>query len=474
MMLSIAGCIGGLAIAWGGLRLLMAARPESLSELAVARMDGMTLLITTLLSVATGLAFGLVGALQAVRRSTHDNLKAGSLATSEGRTRGHARGLLVVTEMALCTMLLVGAALLLRSVMHLQQREAGYNPKGLYSLSVNLPDGRYTRAAVAAFFDEFVVRARQVPGVEGVTRTSAGPFAMSYSIGALQLEGQPEPPMGTTQFIPYNGVEPEFFKLLGIRMAQGTTFTDTSAAAAQVIVNEGFARKHWRGQSAIGRKLRIVFNGKGEWKTIVGVVGDALTLGLAEDAGAPLIYTPGTGRFRPKVLVRISGDTKVLPVLANITSGLDAKLPPPQMNSIELAMQKSIGTQRFTMVLLMIFTGVAVGLAAVGLYGVLAYTVVQRTREIGIRIALGASRRSVARSVMTHGMVLAAMGAMVGLVAARGGVQLLGNLLYGVQQTDVVSFALSAFALFLVAAVACLVPMRRALSVDPLIAMKAD
>ena len=474
MMLAIAGCLGGLAIGWLGLRLLMAARPASLSELAVARMDGTTLLTTMLLSVASGIAFGLVGALQAARHSTHDNLKEGSLASSEGRTRGRARGLLVISEMALCTMLLVGAALLLRSVMQLQRRDPGYNPNGLYALQVNLPDGRYTKVAAAAFFDAYVGRARQVPGVQGVTRASAGPFGMSYSIGALQTDGQPDPVMGTTEFIPYQGVEPEFFKLLGIRMAQGATFTDTTAAAGQVIVSEGFARKHWRGQPAVGHKLRIVFNGKGEWKTVVGVAGDALTLGLAEEAGAPLIYMSGTGPFRPKVLVRISGDTKILPVLANIASSLDAKLPPPQMSSIELAMQKSIGTQRFTMILLMIFTGVAVGLAAVGLYGVLAYTVVQRTREIGIRIALGASRRNVARSIMAHGMVLAGVGAIVGLVAARGGVQLLGNLLYGVRQTDVVSFAVGAFVLFLVATVACLIPMRRALSVDPLIAMRAD
>jgi putative ABC transport system permease protein len=199
-----------------------------------------------------------------------------------------------------------------------------------------------------------------------------------------------------------------------------------------------------------------------------------LTLGLAADAGEPLIYLPGTGPFRPTVLIRTSGDAKILPVLASIASSIDAKLPPPRMNSVELAMQKSIATQRFMMFLLLVFTGVAVGLAAVGLYGVLAYSVAQRTREIGIRIALGASRRAVARSVMSQGLLLAGIGALAGLVSARWGVKLVGSMLHGVQQTDSISFIVSAVVLLTVAMVASLVPMRRALSVDPLIAMRAD
>lgn len=475
MILSLAGCLGGLLIAWVGLRVLLVAKPESLSELGVARMDGMTLLVTMLLSVVTGIAFGLVGAMQARRYPAHDALKAGSLTSSEGRTQGRARGLLVVTEMALCTSLLIGAALLLRSVIHLQNRELGFEAKNLYALNVHLPQERYTQGpAVAAFFDELSIRMRGVPGVEGVARASAGPLGMSFSIGALQLEGQPDPPAGTSGFVPYNKVDTNFFALMGLRLVEGTTFTDTSAAAAQVLVNEGFVRKHWPRQMAVGRKLRIVYNGQGEWKTVIGVASNALTQGLAADPGAPLIYMPGRDAFSPTLIVRTTGDAGMLPRLAGIVTSIDAKLPPSRIGSVELAMQKSIAGQRFTMFLLLIFTTVAVGLAAVGLYGVLAYSVSQRTREIGIRIALGASRRAIARSIMSQGLLLAGIGAVVGVVAARWGVRLVATMLYGVRQTDSVSFTGSAVVLLLVATVACLVPMRRALSVDPLIAMKAD
>jgi predicted permease len=474
MILSLAGCLGGLLFAWAGLRVLLVARPESLSELGVARMDGMTLLITMFLSVVTGIAFGLVGAMQA-RSPAHEALKAGSLTSSEGRTQGRARGLLVITEMALCTTLLIGAALLLRSVVHLQNRDLGFDANNLYALNVELPRERYAQQpAVAAFFDELSTRMRAVPGVEGVARASAGPLGMSFSIGALQLEGQPDPPAGTSGFVPYNKVDTNFFKLMGVRLVEGTTFTDTSAAAAQVLVNEGFARKHWPRQSAIGRKLRIVYAGQGEWKTVVGVASNALTQGLAEDPGEPLIYMAGRDAFSPTLIVRTAGDARTLPALGGIVTSIDGRLPPARINSVELAMQKSIAGQRFTMFLLMIFTCVAVGLAAVGLYGVLAYSVSQRSREIGIRIALGASRRTIARSVMSQGLLLAGIGAIVGIVAARWGVKLVATMLYGVRQTDGVSFVASAVVLLLVAAVACLVPMRRALSVDPLIAMRAD
>jgi putative ABC transport system permease protein len=474
MILSTTGCIGGLVIGWAGLRMLVAARPESLSELAAARMDGTTVMVTAVIAIATGLLFGLIGAVQASRHSTHDALKSDTLGASGGRKRGGARRLLVVTEMALCTMLLVGAALLLRSVRHLQQRDAGFDARGLYALEVELPQDRYQLAARAGFFNELAERARAIPGVHAVTQASAGPPSMSFLLGALQLEGQPDPARDITELIPYNGVGPEYFAVMGIRLIQGTTFTDTSTAAAQAIVNEGFARKHWPNTTPIGRRVRVVYNGQGEWRTIVGVARNTLTQGLTHDASDPLLYMPSSDMFRPTLLVRTAGDATVMQVLGQLVSNLDSKLPPPQMTSVELAMHKSIARPRFTMFLLLVFTIVAVGLAAVGLYGVMAYTVAQRTREIGIRMALGASRRVVARSVLSQGLVLAGLGALLGLIAARGSAKLLGTMLYGVQQTDPASFALSAVLLVVVAVTACLVPMRRALRVDPVIAMRSD
>ena len=481
LLLSLAGCAGGLAVGWAGLKLLVSARPDSLSDLAAARMDGTTLFATISLSVTTGLVFGLIGAFQASRLSTHDALKAGSSGssglsgTSHARAHGRLRGALVVTEMAVCTMLLIGAALLVRSVVSLQTRDPGFDSKGLYSIDVELPQDRYkTPALHEAFYRELIDRARTLPGMKGFTIASSAPPFSFFQVGALQIEGQPDPAPGTTSFIPGNSVRPEYFKLIGTRIVEGGTFTDTSRAAAQVIVNEGMARKYWPTGSPLGHKLRIVYNGKGEWKTIVGVVANSFSRGLTRDASSPMLYFAGLSLYRPWLIVRTSGDATFIPAIGSIISSLDPHLPPPQVTNIEQAMSKSIAGPKFTMFLLMIFTIVAVGLAAIGLYGVLAYTVAQRTREIGIRMALGASRRVVARSVMSQGMLLAGIGAVIGLAAARAGAKLIGSMLYGVQQTDPVAFAAGGVMLVVIAALACLVPARRALSVDPLIAMRAD
>jgi putative ABC transport system permease protein len=475
LMLSVAGCVGGLAIGAASLRLLISARPDSLAELSVARMDWQTFLVAATLSVITGIAFGVIGAVQASRHSNHDMLKAGSLTSSLGRSHGRLRGLLVVTEMALCTTLLVGAALLFRSVSHLQTKDAGFDAQGLYALNVQLPDERYaSKAAKLAFVSELKTRARRMPGVQGLTIAASAPPNVALLIGSLQLEGEPSPPAGQTAFINFNGVEPDFFTLMRMRLVEGTTFTDTTTAAAQVIINEGMARKHWQGRSPIGRKLRVVYNGTGDWKTVVGVVADAYTQGLTSEASRPMLYTPGPGFFAPTLLVRTTGDASMIRNLSALAMRLDAKLPPPEVTSVADALRKGIAKPRFTMFLLMIFTLVAVGLAAVGLYGVLAYSVAQRTREIGIRIALGASRSVVAKSVMSHALMLAGIGGLIGLVGARWGVKLVGSMLYGVRQTDATSFVTGATILALVALLACLVPMRRALAVDPLIAMRAE
>jgi putative ABC transport system permease protein len=475
MILSMAGCVGGLAIGAAGLRLLIAARPENLAELSVARMDWTTFMVALVLSVITGIVFGVIGAVQASRHSNHEMLKAGSLTASAGRSPGRLRGLLVVTEMALCTTLLVAATLLFRSVSHLQTQDAGFDATGLYSLHVQLAEDRYTtKAAKLAFVSELKTRARGIPGVQAITVAASPPPQVAMLIGALQLEGQPEPPAGQTAFIKFNGVEPEYFAVMRMRIVEGSTFTDTTSAAAQVLINEGMARKHWPGQSPVGRTLRVVYDGKGDWKTIVGVVADAHTQGLTSEASDPMLYIPGPGFFDPALVVRTTGDARMIPALSGIAMSLDARLPPPAVTSIADAMQKSIAQPRFTMFLLMIFTLVAVGLAAVGLYGVLAYSVAQRTREIGIRLTLGASRSTVAKSVLTHALVLAGLGGVIGLVAARWGVKLVSSMLYGVQQTDAPSFAVGAAILALVALLACLVPVRRALAVDPLIAMRAD
>jgi putative ABC transport system permease protein len=475
LILSIAGCAGGLVVGWASLRALVAARPESLSVLTAVRMDQSTLFVTAALAVATGLAFGVIGAMQASRHSASETLKAGAQTSSEGRLRVRGRGLLVVTEMALCTALLVGASLMIRSIMHLQVLDPGFDASGLYAMHVELPRDRYASpAARQAFYQHVAERAAKIPGFTATTIAAAPPLSSAFLIGALQVEGQPDPPKGTTAFVPYNAVLPDYFSMLKMPIIRGSTFTDTSEAAAQAIVNEAMADSLWRGRSPLGSRVRVVYNGQGQWRTVVGVVRNALTRGLTQRSVQPMLFVPGAGSFTTALVVRTSGDGAPTKTLASIVSSADARLAHPSIQNIEEGMRRSIARPRFTMFLLTVLTSIAVGLAAVGLYGVLAYTVAQRTREIGIRMALGASRRAVAGSVLRQGLGLALFGAMLGLIVARWGSTIVGSMLYGVRPTDGASFAAGAAVLFVIATLACLIPVRRAVAVDPIIAVKAD
>jgi len=300
------------------------------------------------------------------------------------------------------------------------------------------------------------------------------PPSRNFLIGALQVEGEPEPTTGTTAFVSYNGVQTNYFRAMGIRLIEGSTFTDTTDKSTQAMVNEGFAKKYWHGQSALGHRLRVVFNGRGDWMTIVGVVGNAFTSGLTSDASDPILYVPFQGQFQPALIVRATPGMNPIATVRQLIPAMNRQLPRPEVTSVEDAMSQSIAAPRFTMLLLVSFTVLALVLAAVGLYGVLAYAVAQRTREIGIRIALGATRRAIGRAIVTQGAVLAVCGIIIGLGGAYWATKFIEKMLYGVPRSDPYSFAAGALLLFGTAMVACLVPMRRAVSVDPLIAMHAE
>ena len=474
-VLACAGCLGGLFVGWTGLETVLALRPATLTELDAARMDVSTLLMTVGLAAFTGLVFGVIGAIQSARQSTHDTLKAGSVSTSHSRGQSRLRGLLVVSEIALSTTLLVGASLLVRSVIHLQMTDPGFNPAGMYGIQVILPAKAYrTPAAHRAFYAELVARARGIGGVESAMMAEGAPPMRNFIIGALQMENDPPPPPGTTSFISYNGVQPDYFRSMGMRLVQGTTFSDTTDKSQEVIVNEGFARKYWPGRSAIGRRLRFSFNGQGDWRVVVGVVSNAYTSGFTWDASDPLLYVPFLGQYQPALIVRMKPGPNGISSVRSLIPAIDRRLPPPTVTNVEDAMRDSIAAPRFTMLLLASFTVLALVLAAVGLYGVLAYAVAQRTREIGIRIALGATRRAIGRAIMTQGALLAIGGILVGMAGAFWATKFIDKMLYGVPRSDPYSFAAGAVLLLGTAMLACLVPMRRAVAVDPLIAMRAE
>jgi hypothetical protein len=278
-------------------------------------------------------------------------------------------------------------------------------------------------------------------------------------------------------FFGFNTVAADYFAVLRIPIVAGATFNESSATRRELIVNQGLAKKLWPGERAVGRRLRFGNDAPTEWRTVIGVVGDVATRGVTHDRGEPLVYFP----LEPQswdagvvVAIRMSGAGSPVVALRGLVAQMDKGIVPPSVRSADDALADSIATQRFTMTLLAAFATLAVLLSAIGLYGVIAYVVTQRQREIGIRIALGATPRHVARAIAARALVLSTIGLVVGLGAATWGSKLIRTSLYEISETDPLAYIGAAVMLLGVSVVACLVPMRRAMAVDPAIAMRGD
>lgn len=474
LILAFVGSASGIFLGWVGLHGLIALRPTAYDEIRLAHLDAVTLGVAVALAAASGIVFGVIGAVQSARYSTHDTLKTGATALSSSGARSRGRALLVVTEMALSAMLLVGATLLIRSVMNMQRADLGFDPKGLYTVS--LPDkgvGAPTPAARAALVAELASRLRQLPGVRSAAVAGVGPGSRSFSVGRLEVDGETPPPKSTTSFIDVNQVEPGYFTTMGIAITQGATFSDTSASARQVIVNAGFARKHWGDGSALGHRVRVAQTDSEPWLTIVGVAHEAATTGAVFESTAPLLYTTSGAIESRSIMVRTNGNAQALTPVTALLRSMGVRRA-PDIVGVEQFLARSLAAPRFIMLVLGIFTGLALALAGIGLYGVMSYTVTQQTREIGIRVALGAPGSRIARGVMGRGTWMAVIGALVGLAGATSGTKLIESQLHGVTRSDPLSFISGAIVLVVVAVLACVVPTRRALAVDPMTAIRAD
>jgi putative ABC transport system permease protein len=463
----------GIVVAWLALRGIMAARPESLSELRDVHLDSTALAAALATAIVIGLVFGTLGVWQFVH-GTHDALKSGATSVSQSKQGDRLRSLFVISEMAVSAALLVGAALLIRSVRHLQQTDIGIKPHGVYFMSLALPATHYaTAAARAQAMATIAQRIEHDPAIASSSVASTPPGWRSFLMGALEAEGDAPVPAGAMGFIDANSVQPGFFTTIGIPLLEGSTFTDTSEHSDQVVVNEGFAYSKWSRGSVVGRRIRVAFQGKGDWKRIVGVAGNASMGGPLMDGSKPMLYLPSHGQSST-IMVRARGETSPIPHLRELLHQIDPAIRLARVDGMENVIARSIDAPRFVMLLLSLFTVLAVVLAMIGLYGVMSYMVAQRTREIGIRIALGASAGRVARGVVTRGITLAAIGGVLGLLLSRWGGRLIEHQLYGVGRSDPVSFILGASALMVTALLACIIPTRRALAVDPIAAIRAD
>jgi predicted permease len=475
-MLAAIGCVAGVLLGWAGLRELVIWRPEELTMFGAPRLDGSVLALTVGVSALAAIAFGLAGAWQLGRRSTGARLELGASFASQGRQRRRTRSVLVITEMALSVILLVGATLLVRSVAHLANIDPGFDARGLYSVQITFPHYDSSTSAVhAAFIEEVAARAGAIPGVRAVALGSRmPPELLGIGDGEVRAEGGEPLPLRGGTFARASNLSPDYFRVAGLTMVDGTTFTDSSGASNQIVINESLASSLWPGKRAVGERLRLggmLAVGPAQWQ-VVGVVANAAVTGLLHSSKLPAIYQPLTDRSRAQVIVRTDGSMDPSAKLRTLIASMNPRLPPVKIVGAEALLSESMAPVRFAMTILLVFTGVALLLAAFGLYGVLAYAVAQRTGEIGIRIALGATPRQVSRLVMEEGLALAMIGGIIGLVGSWWATRIVAKLLYGVTRTDPLSFAVGAAVLLAAALMACRVPARRALRVDPVEALR--
>jgi len=478
------GAIGTLLALWGTdllSKLSMAGLPRT-TEIAV---DGPVLLFALGASVLTGIVFGLLPALQASRPNLTQPLKEGARALAGGIGGRRVRNLLVLSEVALALLLLIGAGLLIRSFATLQQIDTGFDPSDVLTVQMALSESKYQSPETqAGALDGILTRIKNLPGVQSAAITSALPLAQAGGSNLLfTVEGRPIPAPTDAPSAWLRLCSPDYFTVMKIPVVKGRAFSESERIGQPLVamVNETMARRMWPGEDPVGKRLTIgvpvdMPPDSIEWFSVVGVVGDVRHSALTSEPGMELYVS---SRQNPplsmSLVVRTAGDPLSLgSSIRREVSAVDRDLPLFQMQTMESVVAGSLARPRFYMLLLGIFAGVALLLAAIGIYGVIAQTVSQRTHEIGIRMALGAQRRDVLLMVVRQGMALAGAGVAVGLICAFVLTRLMESLLYGVSATDPLTFIAVAAGLVCVALVACWIPARRATRVDPMTALRYE
>ena len=480
IMALIGGALGALVAYWG-VDLLRTLNPGDAAKLAPG-WDRLAVNLPVLgfnlaLSVFSGILFGLAPAWQISRVNLNDGLKEGPRHSSTGSHR--LRSLLVVSEVALSLMLLVSAGLLLRTFMVLLKTDAGFNHENVMTMSMALPAAKYKEESQkATFYQELIQRVKSLPGVESAGAVTHLPLGGRNASNPFLIEGQPEPPPGEKNFGRHRACTPDYFRAMQIPVVKGRAFTDQdrSGSTPVVIVNETLAQRFWPNADPLGKRIRI--DGPPDefpWMEIVGVVKDVKhELNIPT---TPEYYRPhAQDAFSSMVMV---GRTTVEPMslaadMRQQVWAIDKDQPVFDVRTMEQVRALSVALYSFSSVSLAIFSGIALLLAAMGIYGVMSYAVTLRTQEIGIRMALGARTADVMKLVVRNGMTLTLIGVIAGIAAALGTTRLLVSLLFGVTPTDFVTFGSVTIGLILVALLACYVPARRATKVDPLVALRYE
>ncbi len=480
VLLSVVGGTLGLLLAMWGVDLLLSLNESKIPRAYEVGIDLWVLGFTVGVSLLTGVLFGLAPALQASKIDLHDTLKEGGRSGAGGMKSG-ARSALVVAEMALALILLVSAGLLIKSFAQLQQVNPGFRPEGVISMQLTLPEAKYKEPQQRQeFFRQLMERVKALPGVEAAGATNVLPLSGQNQSGSFNIEGRPVPQGQTSPHGDRWLVTADYFKTMNIPLVRGRYFTEQDGpdAPGVAMVDETMARKYWPNEDPVGKRISFETgpDNNPRWREIVGLVSHVRHKDLEGESRVqyyvPLMQRPNAGIF---LAVRTSGDPESLsPAVRGVVREMDKDLPVYKVTTMQQLVSDSMAQRRFSMLMLGIFAAVALVLASVGLYGVLAYSVTQRTREIGVRMALGAQTRDVLKMVVGQGMVLALAGVGVGLVGAFALTRLMRSLLYGVTATDPLVFAGVAVLLAGVAFLACYVPARRATKVDPMVALRYE
>jgi predicted permease len=485
LLATIGGAVGwGLAVVTRNL--LVQLMPQSMGQpgianrIVTAEMDSWVLGFSVFASIATGILFGLAPAWHSSRAGTHPPLQGSGTTYTSGTRSQRLRSALIVGEFAVTLMLLVGAGLLLKSFVRLLNVDPGIAAKNVAILNLELPETRYsTDVQRVAFHDAVLDRISAIPGVHTAGTVGYGlPFGGGGIQGDFTIHGQPEPPPGITASKLV--VSPNYFRALGIALRDGREFNerDTGSSEPVVIVSQSFARRFWPGQPALGQKINPGFRGTG-WCSVVGVVGDVKQESLASDAPLTIYmpYSQGPSFLLTFMAIAVRTDadpSSMINAVRGQVQSVDPEIPVFGASSMEKLISKSVSEPRFNSVLLASFAGLALILAAVGIYGVIAYSVTQRTHEIGIRMALGAGPHSMTTLIVGEGAVLALRGIAIGIVASLVLTRLIASFLFGVTATDPATFCGVSLLLTLVALAGCYVPARRAARVDPIVALRYE
>jgi predicted permease len=479
VLLSLSGGILGLLFAHYGVRLIVAFLAQRLPRATDIGVDSSVLAFTLGISLLTGILAGLMPAFHASRTNLSDSLKQGLGRTDADSGGKRTRSILVISEVALSLVLLIGAGLMIRSLSRLRSVDPGMDTHNVLTFSVSLPQSKYSSPGkISSFYDRLMERVRALPAIESAGAIDVLPISNGGSVQPIAIEGRPVIPMSEQPEVAVRSVDPEFFQTMRVPLLQGRQFTsaDIQGKPAVIVISDSLAKRFWPGENPIGKHVRMTFFPE-ELRQIVGVVGDVKQDGLSVIEPAATLYLPSAQvpQMSMTVVVRTPLQaTSMASALANAVHELDRELPVADVVPMDAIVANSMSQQRFNMLLLGAFAGLALLLASIGIYSVISYSVRRRVQEIGLRMAMGAQRPDVIGLVLGQGVRLASIGVATGIIAAFLLTRLMANQLFQISATDPLTFLVVTLVLMSVAVAACYIPARRAAKVDPMVALRYE